>query len=174
MEILGVDLIEDIPSVPKNDYDIFYTNLYSGIGCVVPIRFKIDCGDDNTFIQRMNIVTEYPEDGSIKTVYKRFDEVIKPFNTTIIEYDFNLLFKNANNYSIAIEVVMNNGFTYSRRFNNIKILDDTYSDINIYKLEKLTHTEMNEILNGKSPNWNYFAFTTDKAQAIWLFSCRDS
>jgi hypothetical protein len=56
--------------------------------------------------------------------------------------------------------MLNNGFTYSKRFNDITIVDNTNQDISLYKLQKLTIDEVERILNNEKPNWNKFAFST--------------
>lgn len=168
VEILGVEYLNNIISggYTNNSGEIvdesakIWQQLYNGVGCVIPINFDIKL-EENTFIQKVNFVKEYIKDGGVKSIYKSFDIIIHPENyDNNIQYNFNILFKEANRYSIGIELILNNGFTYSKRFNDITIVDNTNQDISLYKLQKLTIDEVDKILNNEKPNWNKFAFST--------------
>ena len=156
----GVDLLSNLTAISSNEYNLFYQQYYTGIGCIVPINFEVKFDEDNEFIQKVNLIENYIENDKLETIYKSFDIIIKPEKNKITNYIFNLLFTKAQKYNIALEFVLNNGFTYSKNF-EIEIYDNTYSDIDIYKLQKLSVEEINSILDRGTPNWNYFAFTTD-------------
>ena len=183
IEILGVNYLKDITigGYKQNDEIIdksakIYQQLYSGIGCIVPIYLKLKL-EENEFIQKVNFVKEYIEDDNLKTIYKSLDLTLIPRNG-LLEYQFNLLFKDSNKYSIGIELVLNNGYTYSKRFNNIKIVDNTNQDIKLYKLQKLSKYEIEKVLNNSKPNWNMFAFstfnTTDETNYIQYITSNNS
>ena len=92
---------------------------------------------------------------------KSMDVIIEPMGG-YFNFKFNLLFTKAQTYTVGIELILNNGFTYSKRFSGIRILDNTNQDINIYKLKKLNRTEIDYVLSNGNPNWNLFSFTTLK------------
>lgn len=156
VKILGVEYLNNIFSESAK----VWQQLYSGIGCVIPVYFDVKL-DENTCIQKVNFVKEYIKNGNLEKEYSSFDVLIHPENPNeFVQYKFNLLFTEANKYSIGIELILNNGQTYSKRFNDINIVDNTNSDISLYKIEKLTIDEINNILNNGTPNWNMFAFST--------------
>ena len=136
------------------------------MGCVVPVEFKIPvpAGEENIIIQKINITKEYEKDGEIMSDVngkKSMDVIIEPMGG-YFNFKFNLLFTKAQTYTVGIELILNNGFTYSKRFSGIRILDNTNQDINIYKLKKLNRTEIDYVLSNGNPNWNLFSFTTLK------------
>lgn len=156
VKILGVEYLNNIYSESAK----VWQQLYSGVGCVIPVYFNIKL-DENTCIQKINLTKEYLKNGNIEQECNSFDILIYPENyDKSIQYNFNLLFTESNRYSIGIELILNNGFTYSKRFNDINIVDNTNSDISLYKVEKLTIDDINNILNNGTPNWNKFAFST--------------
>lgn len=107
---------------------------------------------------------EYEEDGEIMSDVngkKSMNVIIEPMGG-YFDFKFNLLFTKAQTYTVGIELILNNGFTYSKRFSGIRILDNTNQDINIYKVKKLNRAEIDYILSNGNPNWNLFSFTTLK------------
>lgn len=170
VEILGVEYLGDVKIVSPDGVNesflpVLYSQIFSGIGCVVPVEFEIPVpdGDPNIVIQKIKLTKEYLGDSGVESDFsgdkKELDLVIQPMGQ-YFRFKFNLLFTQAKTYSFGIELVLNNGFTYSKRFNDIRILDNTNQDINIYKVKKLDLDEINQVLDGGAPSWNLFAFTT--------------
>jgi hypothetical protein len=71
----GVDLLSNLTTISSNEYNLFYQQYYTGIGCIVPINFEVKFDEDNEFIQKVNVIENFIENDKLETVYKSFDDL---------------------------------------------------------------------------------------------------
>lgn len=132
--ILGVD---DIVNTVKNDQDArtFYSQLYNGVGVVIPIKLSIPLSQ-NDFIKSQYITLIHDKKEDKKENWETFNQyrIYKPSKDNYVHIDFNLLCTKEREYDIRLQFESATSKVFTKRI-VFKTIDEYIPTINLYKVK---------------------------------------
>lgn len=155
--ILGVDPICDIDVTDENELKTFHTQMYNGVGVIVPFECELNVHDNECIIESKLLI------GSTEAVET---QVFSPIDGKC-KISFNILFKEEGSHKVNLQFKTNGSHLYTKSI-NINIVDVSGMDLKVYKIKhyKYLTDEYIKLLNAKNM-YNYiFARYKSKSKDV--------
>ena len=130
MRIVGVDRVVDV--VGEEDVKTFYSQLYGGVGVMVPFHISLDMEDTDEVFESVLVMND------VKVVeYRKFKG----------ELDFNLLLTKEGLYNITLQFRTRSGLIFNKVL-KVNCVDVSGMKLNIYKVYHLNSVDMDTLAHG--------------------------
>lgn len=139
LNIVGVQTYHSNMTIDDDDLNIYISQLYKGVGVVVPFKINIPL-TENDFIKRSVLIFNTYDKNGKKKILTRIDNSILRG-----EFEFNLLCTQDKPYSVSLEFDTASGKIFTKTI-NFNVLNSENCHINIYKVQNKT-PEPEDLMN---------------------------
>lgn len=155
IEALGVDFVYDEIIKDDNELKTFYSQIYSGVGVIVPFECKLNIPNDECIVESKLM---------LNNIVATETQIFKPTNN-ICEIKFNLLFKAEGTHKVNLQFKTNGSHIYTKSI-NINIIDVTGMDLKVYKIKHYKYLTDEYIETLHMNNMKNYIFTRYKSKNI--------